>query len=344
MNDSVYYVGLDVHKKTISYCLKQSDGEVVDAATISAEREDLLKWISTMDRPWIGVMEATLFTGWIYDFLKPYFKELKVANPHMLKAISQAKKKSDRLDAEKLADQLRANLIDECYMMPKHLRDLRSVLRFRNLMVREAVRMRNKIGTLLMEAGISYSKRRLKGRQYFNLLMENIEDVPNSLTDLLKMSRSAMEMFYATEKKITKALREHADIRQRVDYLMTIDGVGEVTALTWILEVGDPKRFSSIKKAISYCGLCSAQKDSGGKSMRGPISKQRNKNLQSKLVEAAKLAPMFNAQLAAVRQKEIGKGNKNRATLAVARKLVAYMLAVDLRQTAFEPESDVLCV
>jgi transposase len=55
-------------------------------------------------------MEATMFTGWIYDFLKPYAVELKVAHPAMLKAITAAKKKNDRDDAEKLADLLRVNL------------------------------------------------------------------------------------------------------------------------------------------------------------------------------------------------------------------------------------------
>ena len=63
-------------------------------------------------------------------------------------------------------------------------------------------------------------------------------------------------------------------IRERVQRLMTIAGVGEVTALTWALEIGDPLRFGSIRQAISYCGLCSAQRESAGKEHRGPISKK----------------------------------------------------------------------
>jgi transposase len=83
--------------------------------------------------------------------------------------------------------------------------------------------------------------------------------------------------------------------------------------------------------------LCSAQKESAGREQRGPISKKRNKHLQTILVEAAKLAPRWNPQLAEVYAKERARGNHNRATLAVARKLVAFMLAVDKRQTDFEP-------
>ncbi|MDH3973586.1 MAG: IS110 family transposase [Deltaproteobacteria bacterium] len=99
--------------------------------------------------------------------------------------------------------------------------------------------------------------------------------------------------------------------------------------------MGDAERFSSIGQAVSYCGLCSAQKESAGKIKRGPLSKQRNKHLQTVLVEAAKLAPRWNRQLARVHEREVQKGNRNRATLAVARKLVAYMLAVDKRRTGF---------
>jgi len=119
---------------------------------------------------------------------------------------------------------------------------------------------------------------------------------------------------------------------------MSIRGVGEVTALTWVLEIGDINRFSSIGQMVSYCGLCSAQKESAGKEIRGPISKKRNKHLQTVLVEAAKLAPQWNPQLAEIHERELKKGNRNRATLAVARKLVAYLQAVDKTKKIFVPK------
>ena len=79
---------------------------------------------------------------------------------------------------------------------------------------------------------------------------------------------------------------------------MTIPAVGPITALTWALEVGEVKRFSSIKKAISYCGLCGAEKSSADTIQRTPLSKQRNKHLQTILIEAAKLAPRNSPALA----------------------------------------------
>ena len=335
--EKVYYVGLDIHKKTIAYCIKVEDGTIFRRGEIVSERNALRRWLMELPKPWKGAMEATLFTGWIYDFLKPHALELKVANPRMLKAITAAKKKNDRADAERIADLLRVNLLPECYMASQEIRNLRRILRYRNLVVRTAVKMKNKMSGLLMEVGATYNKKRLHGKRYFNELLEKVEDVPPSVIDLLKLSRTSLDMFQSVQKKLVNVLHENALIRERVERLMTVPGVGEVTALTWVVEIGDIERFEGVRKAISYCGLCSAQRQSGGKEQRGPISKKRNKHLQTALIEAAKLAPRWSPQLAALHEKELARGNRNRATLAVARKLVVYMLAVEKRQASFEP-------
>jgi transposase len=111
--------------------------------------------------------------------------------------------------------------------------------------------------------------------------------------------------------------------------------VGPITALTWALEIGEVSRFGSVKQAISYCGLCGDEKSSADKVMRTPLWKQRNKHIQRVLVEAAKLAPKLDHELALVYDKEKQKGNANRATLAVARKMVSWLLAVDREQRDF---------
>lgn len=324
----LHYIGLDLHKNIIAYCVKTASGNIVSRGTIAATRPALLIWLESLSQPWVAAMEATMFTGWVYDFLKPHAEKLLVAHPEMLKAITAAKKKNDRADAEKICDLLRVDLLPQCYMAPEEIRELRRVLRYRNHIVRMATKVKNKMSGLLMEVGAEYSKKRLHGHSYFRNLLETVEDVPSSVKELLKLSRAGLEMFAAVQKKLLAALRENELIRERVQRLMTIPGIGEVTALTWVLEVGDPQRFSA-RQAISYCGLCSAQKESGGKEVRGPISKKRNKHLQTALIEAAKLAPHWNPELLLVHERELTKGNKNRATLAVARKLVTYMLAVD---------------
>jgi len=116
--------------------------------------------------------------------------------------------------------------------------------------------------------------------------------------------------------------------------------VGPITALTWALEIGDVSRFRSTKQTISYCGLCGAEKSLSDKMLRTPIYKQRNKHIQHVLVGAAKLGPKQCHELALIYEKEMQKGNRNRATLAVARKIVAYLLAVERRQQDFVPTEE----
>lgn len=336
---SMTYVGLDVHKKTIAYCIKTQSGKLVEEGEVAARRAELGAWARGMRRPWTGALEATLFTGWIYDFLKPHAAALKVAHPAMLKAIAASKKKNDRVDAAKIADLLRCDLLPECYMAPSPVRERRRVLRYRNLIVGEATRMKNKISGLLMEVGEPYDKKRLHGKRYFQQLLPGLEETPESVKHLLRLSRSNLELFDGLQKGLLEALGRDEQLASRVERLKKIRGVGDVLALTWALEVGEAARFASIRQAVSYCGLCAAQDSSAGVDKRGPISKQRNKHLQCMLIEAAKLAPRYNPQLRAVHERELKRGNKNRATLAVARKLVAYLLAADKSDTAFEPKA-----
>ena len=96
---SMNFIGLDIHKKTISYCVKDVAGAVLAEGTIPSTRQSLDDWIRTLSRPWTVAMEATMFTGWIYDHLLPHAAAVKVAHPLMLRAIAASKKKNDRLRA-----------------------------------------------------------------------------------------------------------------------------------------------------------------------------------------------------------------------------------------------------
>jgi transposase len=253
-----------------------------------------------------------------------------------MKAITAGKNKSDRIDARMIADLLRCNLLPACYVLPPRLRDLRRLLRYRNLVVQQSVRMQNKVAGLLMESGTAFDKQRLHQKKYFADLMKSLQEVPESVKDLLRMSRGSMEMFQSTQKQLLERLLSEPVLEQRVERLMSIRAVGPITALTWALEIADPHRFASIADAVSYCGLSAAFRSSAGKQQRGPISKQRNAWLQTVLIEAAKLAPRWNPQLAALHAHELERGHRNRATLQVARKLVAYLLAVDKSGQPFQ--------
>src|SRR6201996_7343365 len=121
----MYYIGLDVHKKTISYCVKDAAGRVHQEGKIGSTRRELDAWIKTLPQLRMIAMEATIFTGWIYDHLLPHAEKVKVAHPLMLRAIAAAKKKNDRIDAGKIADCLRCDFLPECHMATTEVRDRR---------------------------------------------------------------------------------------------------------------------------------------------------------------------------------------------------------------------------
>ena len=337
---NMYYIGLDVHKKTISYCVKDASGQVQQEGKVASTRTELDCWMKTLPQPWMVAMEATLFSGWIYDHLLPHAAQVKVAHPLMLRAIAAAKKKNDRIDASKIADCLRCDFLPECHMVPTEIRDRRRTLRYRHLLVRQMVQMKNRVSGLLMETGVEYNKQSLHRAGYFRELLSTNPEVHPSIRPLLKLSREMIERCQKSEYALVSSLRRDPMLAERIKRLRTVPGVGPITALTWALEVGDVSRFRTIKQAISYCGLCGDERSSADKVTRMPLSKQRNKHIQCVLVEAAKLAPRYSHELAMLYDREKQRGNRNRATLAVARKMVAYMLAVDREERDFIPAEE----
>ena len=331
------YLGLDVHKRTISYCVRHPDGTILQEGSTQALREALDTLLASLPEPYLAGMEATLFTAWVYDHLGMRGVRVKVAHPAMLKAIFTSKRKNDEIDARKLADLLRCNYFPECYMASPEIRDRRRVLRYRNTLVRQCTQTKNKMAGMLMETGIPYNKQQLhNSKTYFEDLLETKAALmPDGLPRLLRLGRNVIEILRSMNRQLVHVLETDSVLAERVSRLMTIPGVGVILALTWALEIGDVARFTSVKAAISYCGLCGAEQSSAGKSQRTPISKQRNKHLQTTLIEAAKVAPRWHPEFALLYDQQKQKGNRNRATLAIARKLVSYLLAIDRGQRVF---------
>src|SRR5260370_29799768 len=114
----------------------------------------------------------------------------------MLRAIAAAKKKNDGIDAGKIADWLRCDFLPECHMMPTEIRDRRRALRYRHLLVRQMVQMKNRVSGLLMETGVEHNKQRLHKVGYFRQLLWRTCDtrVPTQrLTSTCRNCRRAFE-------------------------------------------------------------------------------------------------------------------------------------------------------
>ena len=112
--------------------------------------------------------------AWICDHLLPHAAQIKVAHPLMLRAIAAAKKKTDRIDAGKLADCLRCDFLPECHRMPAEFRDSRRTLRYRHLLVKQMVQMENRVSGLLMVTGV---KSRLLPRSLYNASVSELMKV-----------------------------------------------------------------------------------------------------------------------------------------------------------------------
>ena len=199
----MYFIGLDIHKKTISYCVKDAAGRGHQEGKVGSTRRELDGWIRTMPQPRMIAMEATIFTGWIYDHLLPHAEKVKVAHPVMLRAMPRQpgkKKKGDKIDASKIADCLRRCdfLPESAIWLRRTIRDRRRTLRYRKPAGQaDSADEESGVSGLLMETGVSYNKQRLHKVGYFADLMTTNEEVDESIRPLLKLSR---EMICRSQK------------------------------------------------------------------------------------------------------------------------------------------------
>jgi Transposase len=100
----MHYLGLGIHKKTISYCVREADGSIVAEGTFAATREALTNLLQGLPQPWAAGLEATMFRARIYDHIRAQAGSVKVAHSMMVQAIAAGKRKNDRVDARKISD------------------------------------------------------------------------------------------------------------------------------------------------------------------------------------------------------------------------------------------------
>jgi transposase len=172
----------------------------------------------------------------------------------MLRAIAAAKKKNDRMDAGKIAECLRCDFLPECHMASTEIRDRRRTLRYRHLLVRQRVQMKNRIWGLLMEMGVSHNKLRLHKVGYFRELLASDPEIHENIRPLLRLSRDTIVRCQKTEYAVVSSLERDPLLAERIQRLRTVPGVGPLTALTWALEIGDVSRFRSIQQRSAMVG------------------------------------------------------------------------------------------
>ena len=144
-------------------------------------------------------MEATMFTGWIYDHLLPHAAAVKVAHTLMLRAIATARR---RTTASMPARSATVFDVTSCpsTMVSAEVRERRRTLRYRKLLVRQNMQLRNKVSQMLMESGVVYNKQKLHKVGYFKELMETNPDISRELKPLLAICRETIVRIGKTEE------------------------------------------------------------------------------------------------------------------------------------------------
>jgi len=328
------YIGLDIHKKNTQACVKNDEGKVLMNVRFPSDPKEINEFLDKIEPLGAAsiVMEATGFCMYIYDILEARGHDVKVAHPLKVKALTAGRAKTDKNDAEMLAELLRLNAIPESYIPPKELRELRELTRFRQSLVRNSACIKNQIHAILAMRGVKtppplrshFSKKHVKWLMSLGIVQ---------LNDFLDIMAYIDTKIAKADEEIERTCHDDEDVQR----LKTIPGVGDITATSFVAEIGDIERFTSSEKLASYAGLTPIVRQSGEKEWSGPISKRGNATLRFLLIEAAyshvnctkdsKLTRFFE-------MKSQAKGRK-KAIVATARKMLDIIFYMQKRGEAY---------
>jgi transposase len=265
------------------------------------------------------VVESTYNWYWLVDGLMGRGYKLHLANTAAIQQYEGLKYTDDHSDARWLAHLLRLEVLPEGYIYPRAERPVRDLLRKRSQMVRQRTTNLLSIQNLLTRnTGSSLSANRVKGldvQRVDELLPDS--DLALAVKANLSVMSSADEQVELLEQTVTQRVK----LRPQFSFLKSVPGIGEILALTIMLETGDIGRFSSVGNFASYCRCVGSQKISNGKKKGQGNTKNGNKYLAWAFIEAAHFAIRFNAKIKSFYQRKKAKTKIVVAIKAVAHKL-----------------------
>jgi transposase len=311
-----YYLGLDVHKVRTQYCLMDLGGEILSEGSVPTEEAPSL----VPDVDTAVVLEATGSWHATHDALVATGARVKLAHPARIKAIASAKVKTDKIDARILTHLLRADLIPEAWAPPPCVRELRDLVRLRWRFVSQRTTAKNRITNLLARENLRYAGTDLFGRGGRKWLAAL--ELPAHTRSLITLLFTSIDEADAHVISLTGRLHELLDANEDMHLLMSIPGVGFITAATLTAEVGDWNRFSSARQLSAYFGIIPSVRASGSVAKYGHITRAGSPHARRAIVEAAHTArklpgPVRHHYLALVRRR-----GKKVALVAAARILL----------------------
>jgi transposase len=280
------------------------------------------------------VVESTYNWYWLVDGLQGDGYKVHLANPSAIKQYEGLKHTDDNWDSFWLAHMKRLNILPEGYIYPKEERPVRDILRRRLLFVRHRTAQ-----ILSLQSAIARNlSLKMSGRAIKKLKEEDTEDLFDSpfLVLTAKSNIAVIQSLTKTIKAIENAVKSQAELRKEFQLLKTIPGIGDILALTIMLEVGDIGRFPKVGNYSSYCRCVKSERLSNKKKKGENNRKNGNKYLSWAYVEAANFAIRFSQEAQKFYQRKMAKTNKIVAIKALSNKLARASYYIMRDQVAYD--------
>ena len=333
-------MAFDQHREQIAFdALDTATGEVRRGRIRPADRLGFRRWLRRWDGAEIeAALEAT--TGWRFmvEELRAVGAEVHLAEPAETSARRGPKKraKTDRQDARRLRELLQAGRVPESWIPPEHILELRSKVRLRHTLIDERGTWQQRIQAQLYHHGVPRRRGLLVGER--RAWLEALE-LPDAARCQIRVALAMIDAVDAQLEPLDRELRSLARRQPGCRALMAHYGVGEITSLAILAELGDARRFSSSRHAVRYAGLDITVFESDRKRAPGHLSRQGPPTLRWALFEAAQVARRAGSPDHDYYGESKQRLGPNRACLSIARKLLkrAHHTLRELGEEALQP-------
>jgi transposase len=327
------FAGIDYHKKFSVVTLGDKDGRPILQEKVPSDAEAVTKFFAGRNGL-VCAIENCRGNEWIVELLKSLGCEVRVANTYAVRLIADSRCKNDKIDSRILMELVSRNYLPVCYQPTEEERLLREQLRFRTKLMRSKTQYKNVAHALMDKenkgSGIGSTKKRKQAQEHAGLHPERQQRLRRAL-EVINFLEEQMNL---EDKELVEWGRSNSDVNR----LKTIPGVGDLSALMLVAELGDVSRFRKAKNVGSYLGLVPRMYASSDVCRMGRITKQGSGLVRRILVQdawmAVKVSTVFRNRYNSILKR---KGKKV-AIVAVARMLaeVAYRILRD--QTEFKED------
>ena len=289
-----YFAGLDVHRDTIVSCVYDADlRRSCDEREFSAQKPKSLARFVASVRSKYGVFrccyEASFCGTALYDALTALGVDCVIIAPGSIPRRSGDRIKTDRRDARKLAEYFAAGLLTECFVLDSELRSVRSLMRSREALIKNLHRSKMQAIHFLHARGHSYNAGGYWTQRFMAWINKVELDQPNDehvLRGHLADITYILSRIQEAEQQIRTASASFR-FREPIQILQGFRGIGLISAMQLVCEIGDFRRFENPSALMAYLGLVPSQRSSGNTIRSGSITKTGNTHARKVLVSAA---------------------------------------------------------